>query len=73
MKRIPTCWEDCEDCGTELFSCTSSNPKRRVFSMCMHGGQEKHRCFEVDAICENVKRKAAAPALKPATPGWADY
>lgn len=73
MRYIPTCWEDCNHCGTELFSVKSSNPKRVVFAWCDHFKMQGHKCFETDAICENCSPKAKPVEAKPATRGWDDF
>jgi len=76
-----TCWEDCSHCGAWLSYQKHKDPKKRIFTLCLHPDKDKPKVFEHDAICQKAApkpgRKAAAkqpPANAVAPPtGWEDY
>lgn len=68
-----TCWVDCSHCGTWLSSQKHKNPKKRIFTVCLHPDKDRPKVYEDDAICTLAKCVSAPAPIKPASPDWADY
>ncbi len=68
-----TCWVDCSHCGPWLSSQKHKDPKKRIFTVCLHPDKDRPKVYEDDAICMLVKYATSKPPIKPASPDWADY